>query len=283
MNPRTTTSGRRVAVITGANKGVGFGIVRALCKQFDGDVILTARNVDRGQQAVADLNQEGLRPRFHQLDITDTDSVDALATFLKDNYDGLDVLVNNAAIKFRREAGVPFPRRIKETVGCNFFGTLSVTRRLWPLLRPHARVVNVTCFCISSIITEFSQDLLCQLLKPDLTMAQLELLLQDYVRKGEMGGHFRVGWPTDAEYDVSKVGVCLMSAILSREAVDDSRGDIVVNACCPGHVRTDMSRYEGSLTVDQGADTPMYLSLLPRNAARPRGQFLAERTVVKWW
>ncbi|XP_067663234.1 carbonyl reductase [NADPH] 3-like [Haliotis asinina] len=282
MNSKTTTSERRVAVVTGANKGVGLGIVRALCKQFHGDVILTARDVDRGQQAVADLNQEGLRPRFFQLDITNTDSVDALATFLRDNYGGLDVLVNNAAIKFRRNANVPYSRRIKETVGCNFFGTLSVTRGLWSVLRPHSRVVNVTCSCISSIITEFSRDLQTQLLQPDLTMAQLQLLLQDYVRDGEMMIHFRRGWPTD-EYAVSKVGACLMAAILSREAVDDSRGDIIINACCPGQVRTDMSRYEGSLTEDQGADTPVYLSLLPPNAASPRGQFLAKRTVVKWW
>ncbi|KAH9513989.1 NADH-cytochrome b5 reductase [Bulinus truncatus] len=90
----------RVAVVTGSNKGIGFAIVRALCKQFDGDVLLTARNVDLGKNAVEELEKEGLHPRFHQLDLNDHSSVTKLRDFLKANYGGLDVLVNNAGIAY---------------------------------------------------------------------------------------------------------------------------------------------------------------------------------------
>ena len=86
----------RLAVVTGANKGIGLAIVRSLCKQFTGDVYLTARDEGRGQAAVALLNAEGLNPKFHQLDITSQESIDTLKKFVLEKYGGIDVLVNNA-------------------------------------------------------------------------------------------------------------------------------------------------------------------------------------------
>ena len=76
--------------------------MRALCKQLDNGVIyLTSRNEERGKEAVAKLNQEGLEPKFHQLDIADQASVDRLRDHLKETYGGLDVLINNAGIAFK--------------------------------------------------------------------------------------------------------------------------------------------------------------------------------------
>ena len=86
----------RIAIVTGANKGIGLAIVRSLCKKFTGDVYLTARDEGRGQEAVKLLNGEGLNPKFHQLDITSQESVDALKKFVVEKYEGVDVLVNNA-------------------------------------------------------------------------------------------------------------------------------------------------------------------------------------------
>ncbi|XP_062030856.1 carbonyl reductase [NADPH] 3-like [Lepus europaeus] len=95
-----------VALVTGANKGVGFAITRDLCRLFSGDMVLTARDEARGWTAVQQLQAEGLSPRFHQLDITDLQSIRALRDFLRREYGGLDVLVNNAAIYMDcKEAG----------------------------------------------------------------------------------------------------------------------------------------------------------------------------------
>lgn len=90
-----------MAVVTGGNKGIGLAIVRDLCQQFSGDVMLTARDVARGQAAVQQLQAEGLSPRFHQLDIDDLRSIQALRDFLLKEYGGLNVLVNNAGIAFK--------------------------------------------------------------------------------------------------------------------------------------------------------------------------------------
>jgi NAD(P)-dependent dehydrogenase (short-subunit alcohol dehydrogenase family) len=92
----------RVSVVTGANKGIGLAIVRSLCKQFTGDVYLTARDEGRGRAAVASLEAEGLSPKFHQLDITSQESVDALKKFILEKYGGIDVLVNNAGMCLNR-------------------------------------------------------------------------------------------------------------------------------------------------------------------------------------
>lgn len=91
-------SSNHVALVTGANKGLGFAITRGLCQKFSGDVVLTARNQARGQAAVRQLQAEGLNPRFHQLDIDDLQSIRATRDFLLKEYGGLDVLINNAGI-----------------------------------------------------------------------------------------------------------------------------------------------------------------------------------------
>ena len=103
------SSSTRVALVTGASKGVGFAIVRDLCRQFQGDVVLTARDEARGRAAVQQLQAEGLSPRFHQLDIDDLQSIRALRDFLRKEYGGLDVLVNNAGIAFKSKKRLSAP------------------------------------------------------------------------------------------------------------------------------------------------------------------------------
>ena len=79
----------RVAIVTGSNKGIGLAIVRSMCKKFDGDVVLTARDESRGQDAVKQLQGEGLNPKFHQLDIASRDSISKVKEFLTAHYGGI--------------------------------------------------------------------------------------------------------------------------------------------------------------------------------------------------
>ena len=78
-----------VAIVTGANKGIGLAIVRRMCKEFSGDVILTARDESRGQTAVAQLEGEGLHPKFHQLDLDSRDSITTIKQFVEKSYGGM--------------------------------------------------------------------------------------------------------------------------------------------------------------------------------------------------
>merc|ERR1712241_851487 len=145
----------KVAVVTGSNKGLGFGIVRALCKKFEGDVFLTSRNETRGKEAIAALEKEGLHPKLHLLDISNEESIIKLRDFLKTTYGGIDILVNNAAIAFPDDLGqiwseemnrdkATFGDQAKTTMETNYWATKKVCENLFPLLRDGARVVNVS-------------------------------------------------------------------------------------------------------------------------------------------
>ena len=78
----------RISIVTGANKGIGLAIVRGICKQFDGDVYLTSRDSERGLTTVKQLEGEGLKVKFHQLEVTSRDSISALKEHVKKTYGG---------------------------------------------------------------------------------------------------------------------------------------------------------------------------------------------------
>ncbi|XP_071087874.1 carbonyl reductase [NADPH] 3-like [Haliotis cracherodii] len=274
-------SNRKVALVTGSNKGVGFAVVRALCKSYDGDVVLTSRDVGRGQAAIADLNKEGLQPKFHQLDISDRSSLERLKSFLQSTYGGLDVLVNNAGIAYKDDDPAPFSERAEVTCKTNFWATLDVCRVLFPLLRPHARVVNVSSMSCHSAITKCSPAVQGRFKDPSLTMDGLEKIMQEFVDVAKAGNHQDQGFPNTA-YGTSKIGVTVMSFIQDREIRKDSREDIVINACSPGRVATDMTSHKGTKTIDEGADTLEYLALLPLNTTSPRGSLVADRIIQNW-
>ena len=125
-----------VAVITGGNKGIGLGVVRGLCRQFKGTVYLTARSEERGLAAIKKLEVEGLHPSFHQLDIADEQSVVKLRDDLKEKHGGIDVLVNNAAIAFRRTAMEPIGVQATVTMKTNYWDTKQACEILFPILKP---------------------------------------------------------------------------------------------------------------------------------------------------
>jgi len=83
----------KVAIVTGSNKGIGLAIVRRMCKEFSGDVILTARDESRGRTAISLLEGEGLQPKFHQLDIDSRDSIATLKEFVDKKYGGMELIV----------------------------------------------------------------------------------------------------------------------------------------------------------------------------------------------
>jgi len=263
-----TSSSSRVAVVTGANKGIGYAIVKQLADPNLGlQVVLTSRDESRGKQAVAALAAEGLDVLYHPLDITKEPSIDALANWLKDRFQGLDILVNNAGMAYRGDA---FNYEVaKNTIDCNYFGTLAVTQKLSPLLREGARVVNVSSR--AGKFSRLSPSLREIMFRPDLTMSQLSDLMNDFVQSVKEGTWEQKGWPKQT-YAVSKMGVTIMTRIFAR---DEHRPNILYNACCPGYVRTDMTNPNAPLSPEQGAKTPVYLALLPQGGAT--GGFFADQ------
>uniref|UniRef100_A0A8C5UMT2 Carbonyl reductase (NADPH) n=1 Tax=Microcebus murinus TaxID=30608 RepID=A0A8C5UMT2_MICMU len=271
-----------VALVTGANKGIGFAIARDLCRQFSGDVVLTARDAARGQAAVQQLQAEGLSPRFHQLDIDDLQSIRALRDFLRREYGGLNVLVNNAGIAFQNADTAPFHIQAEVTMKTNFFGTRDVCTELLPLIKPQGRVVNVSSRMSFKALKNCSPELQQKFRSETITEEELVGLMNKFVEDTKKEVHQKEGWATNA-YGVSKIGVTVLSRIQARKLSEQRKGDkILLNACCPGWVRTDMAGPKATKSPEEGAETPVYLALLPPDAEGPHGQFVSEKNVEQW-
>ncbi|XP_038073440.1 carbonyl reductase [NADPH] 1-like [Patiria miniata] len=273
-----------VALVTGSNKGIGFAIVRALCKQLDnGIVYLTARNEERGREAVARLSQEGLQPKFHQLDVTDGASVRKLQGYLKETHGGLDILVNNAGIAFKTDTTEPFAVQASVTVATNFTALLDVSRALIPLVRSHGRIVNMVSRAAEWAYNKLSPEIQGRF-KAVKSEQDVEQLMREFVECANAGDPLTKGWP-DSAYGTSKFGVIALTRVQAADiAKEKTKEDVLLTCCTPGYVGTDMTSYKGPLTIDEGAVTPVYLALLPPSSEELNGKMFGdEKLYDEFW
>jgi carbonyl reductase 1 len=262
---------RRLALVTGGNRGIGLEIGRQLARSGL-SVMLGSRAEAAGQSAAAALAKEGLDAVARRLDVTDDAGLEALAGRIAAEQGGLDVLVNNAGIAMNGfDAEVA-----RRTLDINFFGALRVTDRLLPLLRPGARIVMLgsglghTGGLPDAIRRRFKAA--------DLSRGDLAALMGGFVDAVDRGTYMVTGWPSSA-YSVSKMGVAALAGVLARELAADPRG-ILVNTACPGWVRTAMGGKSAPRSVEQGAETPVWLALLP--AGGPQGGVFEDKRPVEW-
>ncbi|GAU88595.1 hypothetical protein RvY_01265-2 [Ramazzottius varieornatus] len=177
------------ALVTGANKGIGLEIVRQLSEKFSGTVYLTARDEHRGQEAAKYLQHDGRKNvQFLRMDVTDKKSIETARDFIKKSHGGLDVLINNAGIFVKTEGSMqdmmqrpPTPEALADTIATNFTGLLDVCKVMFPILRPHARVVNVSS-SLGTLARMKSPELTHKLTAETLTVDELEKILADYVK-----------------------------------------------------------------------------------------------------
>jgi NAD(P)-dependent dehydrogenase (short-subunit alcohol dehydrogenase family) len=234
----------KIAVVTGANRGMGLETCRQLAR-LGARVVLTSRDAARGEAAAGQLRADGLEVRQHPLDIADDASIGRLAGFVERELGRLDILINNAAIvrgvdETREQAAGTFeatPSGFRAVLATNLIGPFVLCRTLLSLMRGSGRVVN-----LSSGLGQLS----------------------------DMGG----GFPA---YRVSKAGLNALTRIFASEL----RGTgIKVNAVCPGWVRTDMGGPNAARSVEQGVVTTIWLATLPDDG--PSGGLFRDRRPIPW-
>ena len=254
---------KRIAVVTGANRGIGHEIARQLVEKGL-RVIATGRDEAAGQKSAREIGAE-----HFALDVTDAAAIERLAQALGG---GLDVLVNNAGIALDG-----FNAQVAEkTAAVNLFGAMHVTDRLLPAIRAGGRIVNVSSGM--GDLSAVSGQLRQRFEDPKLTRAALAELVNSFVRDVAAGVHENNGWPSSG-YRVSKIALNAYTRILARELASDPRR-ILVNAACPGWVRTRMGGKGAPRSVEEGADTPTWLALLPDGG--PTGGLFRDRKPASW-
>lgn len=216
----------KVAVVTGANKGIGFAIVRGLCKRFNGVVYLTSRDIARGKQAAADLEKEGLHPKYHQLDIADTKSIETFRDHIKNSYGGIgtSILVNNAGIAFKHDSAEPIGVQAEVTCRLNYFSLVNTCDILFPILRQGARVVNLSS-AVGHLSFIPSQTIRDRFKDPNLTVEGLSALVQEFVDAAKRGADIKDTF-SEWTYAVSKVAIVALTMIQNRMLKD--RGELLI-------------------------------------------------------
>jgi len=238
----------KIALITGANKGIGYEVARQL-GQAGVTVLVGARNTALGQSAAARLRAGGADATFLELDVTKPATVAAAADTIRQRHGRLDILVNNAGIAQKGDGppSIADPDAVRRILEVNFFGVLAVTQAMLPLVRNSAsgRIVMVSSGLGS---LTWNAD-------PASPFASVKLL----------------------GYNGSKAILNMMTVQLAWELRDTL---IKVNTVNPGYTATDLNQNRGTQTVAEGAAETVRQALAPDDA--PSGAFLETSGVAPW-
>jgi carbonyl reductase 1 len=214
----------KIALVTGSNKGIGREIVQLLSSPPHSiKTIIACRNRDLGEMAAKELQAKGCDVVFHQLDLTDQESIRNTCDFISSEFGHLDVLVNNAAVCFNdptlygKCVYTPFEKQARISMETNFFGTLKVTQTMLPLLRKSEspRVINIASSAGRLAQLSKSPERTKLVTSPNLKLEHLVSLMNEFVDDVEAGVHQQKGWPNTC-YGMSKVGIIALSRMFAR-------------------------------------------------------------------
>jgi NAD(P)-dependent dehydrogenase (short-subunit alcohol dehydrogenase family) len=215
----------KLAIVTGANRGIGFETCRQLSR-LGITTILTSREVTKGEKAVDSLLKDGGELLYHKLDVADAESVFQLKAYVEENFKRCDILVNNAGVFLDRGVSIlDLPEvTLQNTLDINFKGALKMCQEFLPLMQEsgYGRIVNVS---------------------------------------SSMGSISSMG-AGSAAYKLSKLMMNGMTRILAAEI---NQRDIKINTMAPGWVRSDMGGSNAPRSLSQGADTITWLATLPED------------------
>ena len=240
-------SGQTIALVTGANKGIGYEIAAGL-GALDWRVGVGARDDGRREAAMAKLRAAGADAFGVPLDVTDDASVAAAARLVEDEAGGLDVLVNNAGLTggMPQQPTMVDPAIVRTAVETNVIGVIRVTNAMLPLLR---RSLSPRFVNMSSSVGSLTRQSVA----------------------GEQTG------PISAAYAPSKTFLNAVTVQYAKELRDTN---ILINAGCPGYCATDLNGFRGVRTPEQGAAIAIRLATLPDDG--PTGGFFEDAGVVPW-
>lgn len=252
---------KRVAVVTGGNRGIGLEV----CRELAGKglrVILASRDAEAGKKAAASIGVES-----HALDVTSAESIAAFAAFAKTSLGGIDVLVNNAGATFDGFDSTV----VRKTLAVNTYGAMAVTDALAPLVRDGGRIIHVSSGMGN--LSAFTPSVRKRFAADAITREELAALLDEFTTAVAAHTHDSLGWPSSA-YRVSKAALNVFTRIGARELASTGKR-ITVSAVDPGWVQTRMGGKSAPRSVAEGADTIVWLATTSEEI--PSGKLFFDR------
>lgn len=273
--PQSTVSGR-VAVVTGANKGIGYFIALqlGLSKLFD-HVLIACRDEGRASDAVKSLQAQCDACQISSAPLTlgDAASHSRFAKLVEENFGKVDVLVNNAAFAYKERDPTPFQDQCQPTLDVNFRGTVDLTEELLPLIQKGTDPRVVTVASQSGRLGQLSPHRQSQFSDPRLTMHQLQTLVDEFQKDVHEGVHKSNGWG-NSNYGLSKLAMIAATKVWAREYPG-----VAINCCCPGYCQTDMTSQRGVRSPAEGAKNAVIPSTMKDP---PTGQYFSDYTIAEW-
>nr|XP_043611805.1 (+)-neomenthol dehydrogenase [Erigeron canadensis] len=254
-----------IAIVTGANKGIGYALVKRFA-ELGLTVVLTSRDQSRGLKAMDSLKDLGLdrNVRFFQLDISDPVSIRSFVSWFQSKYDAFDILVNNAAVCFNaiNENSID---HADTTINTNYYGSKHFTEAMLPFLRrtpSMSRILNISSRL--GTLDKLKNAQMKEILedKERLSEDRIEKVVRKFLQDVKEGRWTTQGWPEIwTDYAVSKLALNSYSQVLARRL----QGVASVNCFCPGFTQTSMTDGKGKHSADDAAKMAAEISLLPTN------------------
>ncbi|MGC4089053.1 MAG: SDR family NAD(P)-dependent oxidoreductase [Polyangiaceae bacterium] len=256
-----------LAIVTGANRGLGLQVCRDLiARQYD--VVLAVRDVAQGQSAASELGTAA-RVTVLPLDVSDVASIATFGAALGD-LPLVDSLVNNAGASFDGfDATVA-----RRTLDTNYLGAVRVTHAVLPRLAQSANIVMVSSGM--GELSHFSKALRARLSSNRLDEAGVEHIAEEFVAAVGRGDHAKLGFPSNA-YGLSKALLNAFTRVFSRQLAGSGRR---INSVCPGWVRTRMGGNSAPRGVEQGARGITWAATVGDDG--PNGGFFRDKRAVPW-
>ena len=243
-------------IITGCNRGLGLALVNMICENaLPYNIIVTARDVIKGQEKFLKLQEKYPKSKlfFHQLDITNKESINNFSKWFSETHKTIDVLVNNAGFGDRKDfytTKIPSEDLARTTLNTNFYGLVEVTQALLPFLNTNGKIVNVSSAL--GTLDKHEKNIRQTLLDANLTTEKLLTVGKDYekqIKNGKLDG-----WAFSV-YTVSKSLVNAYTRFALKKLLKENQMAMAVH---PGWCRTDMGGPEAVCSDEDGAKRIYY-------------------------
>lgn len=254
----------KTILVTGCNRGIGLGIIETLLeKKTNHRIVMTARDDEKGQAVYNELSErfpdDKERFFYHQLDITNEESISEIVQWIKKSFKKIDYIVSNAGVSSK---GLKLDTEVVDfTFSVNVYGTITFTEKMVTSDCINKQGKIILLGSLGGHLSKIKNEKTLEKFKNAKTSDDLIKIAESFKESVAKGTVEEDGWPKNA-YSVSKMIINTFARVLAHRK-DVSKEQCSVYACDPGWTKTEQGGEFAKLTIQEGAETPVFLLMLP--------------------